>query len=334
MINQSTVSQRGSAYHFDAVVIGSGVAGLCYIIEMAKLKPAAKIALVSKGTLSQSNTQYAQGGIAAANAPSDMKDHITDTLSAGDGLCNQDAVSAILGKGPDAIQYLIDHGVSFDRDANNDLACGKEAGHSDRRIFHVGDKTGAAIVAALLQELDSLKNVTVFENHTAVNLITQIEPHQPGVFPEVVGVYVLAESTGLIHTFHANVIVLATGGAGKVYRYTTNPSVATGDGVAMAYRAGARVGGLEFYQFHPTLLYHPKNNSFLLSEALRGEGAYLRSPETGERFMQRYAPEQMELATRDVVARAIFCEMENSGYEYVHLDITHKSKEFLQSVSP
>ncbi len=331
---QHIISQRGECFTFDAVVIGCGIAGLCYLLEMVKLKPHAKFALITKDKLHQSNTQYAQGGIAAANAPSDIKDHIKDTLSAGDGLCNLDAVSAILEKGPDAIQYLLKHGVLFDRNAENHLLCGKEAGHSDRRIFHVGDKTGAAIVEALLNELASKATVSVFEYHTAVNLITQIEPHKPGASHEAVGVYVLEESTGLIHTFLANVIVLATGGAGKVYRYTTNPNVATGDGVAMAYRAGARVGGLEFYQFHPTLLYHPNKNNFLLSEALRGEGAYLRLPETGERFMQRYAPDNMELATRDVVARAIFCEMESGGSEYVHLDITHKSKEFLQKRFP
>lgn len=331
---QNTISQRGECFTFDAVIVGGGIAGLCYLLEMIKLKPHAKFALITKGKLNQSNTQHAQGGIAAANAPSDINDHINDTLSAGDGLCKLDAVSAILEKGPDAIQYLLEHGVSFDRDADNHLLCGKEAGHSDRRIFHVGDKTGAAIVEALLKALTTKRNISVFEHHTAVNLITQIEPHQPGVSHEAVGVYVLEESVGLIHTFLANVIVLATGGAGKVYRYTTNPNVATGDGVAMAYRAGARVGGLEFYQFHPTLLYHPNNNSFLISEALRGEGAYLRLPETGERFMQRYSPDKMELATRDVVARAIFCEMENKGIEYVHLDITHKSKEFLQKRFP
>lgn len=331
---QNTMSQQGQCYTFDAVVIGSGVAGLCYLLEMVKLKPKASFALITKGKLNQSNTQYAQGGIAAANAPHDIHEHITDTLTAGDGLCNSNAVSAILEKGPEAIQYLLKHGVSFDRDANNHLMCGHEAGHSDRRIYHVGDQTGAAIVMALLNELRQKKNITIFEDHTAVNLITQIASHQPGIFPEVVGVYVLAASNALIHTFLANVIVLATGGAGKVYRYTTNPSVATGDGVAMAYRAGARIGGLEFYQFHPTLLYHPDHHNFLLSEALRGEGAYLRSPVTGDRFMQHYAPDKMELATRDVVARAIFCEMEKSGSEYVYLDITHKDKTFLQKRFP
>ncbi len=331
---QNTISQRGQCFTFDAVVIGGGVAGLCYLLEMVKLKPHKRFALITKSTLNQSNTQYAQGGIAAANAPSDIEHHIKDTLLAGDGLCNIDTVSAILKKGPDAIQYLLTQGVAFDRDVNNHLICGKEAGHSDRRIYHVGDQTGAAIARALLHELRQQQNISIFENHTAVNLITQIEPHQPGVFPETVGVYVLAESTGLIHTFLANVIVLATGGAGKVYRYTTNPSVATGDGVAMAYRAGARVGGLEFYQFHPTLLYHPNHHNLLISEVLRGEGAYLRSPTTGERFMQHYAPNTMELATRDVVARAIFCEMEKNGIEHVHLDITHKSKDYLQKRFP
>lgn len=330
----NTISQRGEVFEFDALIIGSGIAGLCYLLEISKLQPSAKFALITKGKLHHSNTQYAQGGIAAANAPNDMKNHIKDTLLAGDGLCHSQAVTAILQKGPEAIQYLLEQGVLFERDHQNHLLCGQEAGHSNRRIYHVGDKTGAAIIDVLLKALDTLPNVTIVENHTAINLITQTEPYQPGAIPEALGAYVLDEYKGLIHTFKAKVVVLATGGAGKVYRYTTNPSVATGDGVAMAYRAGARIGGMEFYQFHPTLLYHSNNNNFLLSEALRGEGAYLRSPENGERFMQRYAPEQMELATRDVVSRAIFCEMERTGSDYVYLDITHKNKAFLQKRFP
>jgi L-aspartate oxidase len=236
----------------------------------------------------------------------------------------------MLKEGPEAIQYLLKQGVAFYRDADNQLMCGKEAGHTDRRIYHVGDETGTAIATALINQLRSLPMISIFEHHTAINLITQVEPHQPGAFPEVVGVYVLAEMHHLIHTFLAKAVILATGGAGKVYRFTSNPSVATGDGVAMAYRAGARLGGLEFYQFHPTLLYHPKINNFLISEALRGEGAYLRLPESGERFMQRYSPHKMELATRDIIARAIFCEIEQSNYDFVYLDIRHKEKAFLQ----
>jgi L-aspartate oxidase len=182
--------------------------------------------------------------------------------------------------------------------------------------------------------LKQCPQVTVFEKHIAINLMTQNKPHQPGQFAEVVGVYALAETTGSIHTFLANAIVIATGGAGKVYRYTSNPSMATGDGVAMAYRAGARVNGLEFYQFHPTLFYHPEMNNFLISEALRGEGAYLRLPKTGERFMQRYAPDTMELTTRDLLARAIFCEIEQNNEGYVYLDVRHQDKAFLAQRFP
>ncbi len=330
---QNTISQRGQRYQFDVMVIGSGIAGLSYILELVTLHPEIRIVLLAKSQLSQSNSYYAQGGIAAA-VPDDVKQHISDTLAAGDGLCNLQAVTAILEQGSASIDYLTEHGVFFDRDENNKLLRGIEAGHAVKRIYRVGDQTGAAIINALLLQVKQLSQVTLFECHSAINLITQMEPHQPAQFPEVVGAYVLAEQQGLIHTFLANAVVLATGGAGKVYRYTSNPNVATGDGVAMAYRAGARVGGLEFYQFHPTLFYHSKINNFLISEALRGEGAYLRSPETGERFMQRYAPHKMELATRDVVARAIFSEIEQGHYDYVHLDIRHLDKAFLQRRFP
>lgn len=330
----NTVSQRGLRYQFDVIVIGSGVAGLCYILELLKIRPTTRIALLTKTHLNESNTAYAQGGVAAAHSQNDIHKHIADTLAAGDGLCDPDAVTTILKQGPDSIEYLLQQGVHFDHDGDNNLLCGREAGHTERRIYHVGDQTGAAISQALIEQLKKHSGVAIFEHHTAINLITQIQPHTPGSFPEVVGVYALGEQAGLIHTFLANAVILATGGAGKVYRYTTNPSVATGDGVAMAYRAGARVGNLEFYQFHPTLLYHRQNNNFLISEALRGEGAYLLLPETGERFMQRYAPQAMELATRDVVARAIFTEIEKGNHDFVYLDIRHKDKEFLQQRFP
>lgn len=331
---QNTISQRGHRYQFDAIVIGSGIAGLCYLLELVKLRPQIKIALLSKGKLADSNSYYAQGGIAAACLAEDVPQHIADTLKAGDGLCHSQAVADIITKGSESIDYLLNQGVSFERDADNNLVCGQEAGHSTRRIYHAGDQTGSAIMAALITKIKQCPNIQVFEEHTAINLITQIEAHQPGSFPEVVGAYVLSEPDGVIHTFFANAVILATGGAGKVYRYTSNPSVATGDGVAMAYRAGARIKGMEFYQFHPTLLYHPKMNNFLISEALRGEGAYLRLPESGERFMQRYSPDNMELATRDVVARAIFSEIERSHHDFVYLDIRHKGKEFLQHRFP
>jgi L-aspartate oxidase len=328
------ISQCGQSYQFDALVIGSGIAGLCYILELVQKNPQIKVALITKGKLIQSNSYYAQGGIAAAECENNVKEHIADTLKAGDELCHEEAVEAILSRGFESIEYLLKQEVHFDRDDKNNLAFAREAGHSKPRIYHVGDKTGAAIIDALLLQLKKHPSVTIFENHIAVNLITSVLPHQPGAFPEVIGAYVLADAILKIHTILANVTVLATGGAGKVFRYTTNPEFATGDGVAMAYRAGARVGGLEFYQFHPTLLYHSKINNFLISEALRGEGAYLRSPENGERFMRHYAPDKMELATRDVVARAIFSEIEKSHYDFVYLDIRHKEKKFLQHRFP
>lgn len=330
----TTISQQGQRFEYDAIIIGSGIAGLSHALELLSLRPNIKLALITKAKLADSNTYYAQGGIAAAYVPQDIPQHVADTLKAGAGACDEQAVHAILEKGCESIDYLLQHGTPFDRDEHNALARGHEAGHSERRIYHVGDHTGAAIVDALITQLKNNNRIHIFEEHTAVNLITQIEPHQPGCFAEVTGVYVLSEGSGLIHTFVAKVITLATGGAGKVYRYTSNPNVATGDGLAMAYRAGARIEGLEFYQFHPTLLYHTKINNFLISEALRGEGAYLRLPVTGERFMQRYSPDTMELTTRDVVARAIFSEIEQGDYDYVHLDIRHKSKEFLQRRFP
>jgi L-aspartate oxidase len=330
---QNVISQRGQRFQFDVIVIGSGVAGLSYLLELLKYRPQTSIALLVKNTLNESNSHYAQGGIAAAR-PQDLEQHIADTLAAGDGLCHQEAVRAILSQGHASIQYLLDQGVVFDRDRENELICGIEAGHSTQRIYRAGDQTGAAVIDALLRRLQECPQITVFEYHTTINLITQTQPHQPGHFPEVIGAYVLSEQTGVIHTFLADAVVMATGGAGKVYRYTTNPNVATGDGVAMAYRAGARVGGMEFYQFHPTLLYHKKINNFLISEALRGEGAYLRCPATGERFMQRYAPAVMELATRDVVARAAFSEIEQSNDDYIYLDIRHKDADFLQRRFP
>lgn len=325
------ISQQGTRFDFDVLVFGSGIAGLSYILELSAAQPTKKIALITKSTLKESNSYYAQGGIAAAYHPEDsVAAHVADTLAAGDALCNLDAVEAIIAQGAESIDYLRAQGVSFDQDADQQLMCGQEGGHSTRRIYHCGDRTGAEIVNALIKKLRTLKNVTAFEYHTAVNLITQNNTDQT----EVIGAYVFDEQSGLIHSFFAHAVVLATGGSGRVYRYTSNPDVATGDGLAMAYRAGALVNGLEFYQFHPTLLYHPTVNNFLISEALRGEGAYLRLPGSLERFMQRYAPEAMELATRDIVARAIFSEIENSDEEFVYLDIRHQKKSYLKKRFP
>lgn len=326
------VSQQGQRYYFDALIIGSGIAALTYALRLSYEKPMIKIALLSKTDLSESNSNYAQGGIAIAEI--NKQSHHQDTIDAGAGLCIDETVEAIINGGQQALDYLIGEGVDFAKQADGKYDLAQEGGHSERRIFHQSDQTGRAITQCLLNKVIAANNITCLANHTAVNLITDNHLPQPGVFPEVLGAYVLDESLGLIHTMLAKVTVLATGGAGKVYRYTTNSAVATGDGIAMAYRAGARVSNMEFYQFHPTLFYHPKLNNLLLTEALRGEGAYLRSPVTGQRFMEKYAPRQMELATRDVVARAIFTEIESSGAAYVNLDLRHLEASFLQQRFP
>lgn len=333
MLLPSKISQQGTRHFYDVVVMGSGIAGLSYILQLLRINPTLKIALITKKNLQDSCTYYAQGGVATAHHTDSIALHIADTLAAGDGLCHEATVEAIIKHGATSIQELIEYGVEFDRQGQDyDLV--KEGGHSERRIFHVGDHTGAAIAKVLINAVSKKNQVDFFENHIVVNLITQNECHGPQSFPEVIGAYVLDEKLGKIATFLTQVVILATGGAGKVYRYTTNPDVATGDGVAMAYRAGARTGGMEFYQFHPTLLYHPTLNNFLITEALRGEGAYLLRANTLDRFMQDYAPVQLELATRDIVARAIFTEIERSDKNFVYLDIRHKKPEFLQQRFP
>ena len=320
------ISQKGKRFNFDVLVIGSGAAGLSYILELVKLKPKCKIALFSKIKLDHCNSNLAQGGIAAVAEKTDtISNHVHDTLSASDGAANPSIVKEILSYGPEAITELISHHVRFDK---NDLA--KEGGHSARRIYHAGDATGHEIIRALIREVKKLSQVTIFEHHTAVNLITN-KRTRPA---EVLGAYMLDEKQNKVHTFFARATILATGGAGKIFRYTSNLEVATGDGVAMAHRAGARVTNLEFYQFHPTLLYNHENQSFLITEALRGEGAYLRNPDTLERFMKRYAPKKMELATRDIVSRAIFNEIEKSKKRFVYLDIRHENRAYLKKRFP
>ncbi|CAN5397210.1 L-aspartate oxidase [soil metagenome] len=350
-----THSQCGNRFEFDVLVIGSGIAGLNFTLELSKHAPNTKIALITKNTLTESSSHYAQGGIAAAAPNADaIQKHIVDTLAAGDGLCDIGAVQQIIQQSFVAIQQLQNYGVQFDLNAAAEPDLAQEGGHSQRRIFHCGDQTGAALIDTLSTAVKQLPNVSLFEYHTAINLISSqhdvaiseelnIQPannDRPRIVLDssnenaVLGAYILNEQQGLIHTFLAKIVILATGGVGKVYRYTSNPEVATGDGIALAYRAGARVYNMEFYQFHPTVLYHHSINNFLISEAVRGEGAYLRLVDTGERFMQRYAPIQMELATRDVVARAIFTEIEHNAHNCVHLDITHKPRAFLAKRFP
>lgn len=324
----NNLAQRGQRHHVDALVIGSGLAGLLYILELHEKAPDANIILVSKKNLNESNSWYAQGGISSVTLESDsFNQHIKDTIDAGDGLCVLDAVKNLLKAAPNAIEKLKHYGVKFDE------SLAKEGGHSERRIHHIGDYTGKAIIQALIHSLQKQKQIIVLENHTAVNLIVPGKKHIPGTQHEVIGAYLLNNLNGKIDTYIAKTVVLGTGGAGKIYRYTSNPETATGDGIAMAYRAGARIGNMEFYQFHPTVLHHHKINNFLITEALRGEGAYLLHPETLERFMQKY-DKKAELATRDIVSRAIFTEIELSNKNFVYLDIRHQSREFLQQHFP
>ncbi|WP_454781224.1 L-aspartate oxidase [Legionella sp. WA2022007384] len=331
----NTLSQQGQTFEFDVLVMGTGLAGLQYCLQLISLQPRLKIALISKAESIECNSRYAQGGIAAVfSAEDSLESHISDTLDAGDGLCYLPAVEFIIRQGPDMIKQLGQYNVHFKQDNKGNFHLAKEGGHSHRRIFNCGDQTGLSITQTMNQLAKQMPQIHFFEHHVAVNLITYYHPHRTDIQGEILGAYILDCAANRIHTFLANCVVLATGGAGKTYRYTTNPMVATGDGVAMAYRAGARVGNMEFYQFHPTLLHHHSLNNFLISEAVRGEGALLKNAETGERFMKHYAPEQMELATRDVVARAIFSEIERSQMGFVYLDITHQSKEFLKKRFP
>lgn len=332
---QDALSQQGSSFEFDVLVIGTGLAGLHYCHQLLSLNPKLQIALFSKTDPLESNSRYAQGGIAAALTREDsIASHIHDTLQSGDGLCYPPAVEAIISQGPRAIRELQQYPLTFRKQANHDYALAQEGGHSHRRIVNCGDQTGFTVMQALHSTTCQHPNIHLFEHHIAINLITQYHPHQVHTQGEVLGAYILDSQCNKIHTFLARCVVLATGGSGKTYRYTTNPMVATGDGLAMAYRAGARVGNMEFYQFHPTLLYHHSLNNFLISEAVRGEGALLKNADTGARFMTSYAPDALELATRDVVSRAIFNEIEHSDSRYVYLDITHHPKSFLKKRFP
>ncbi|MCH9757320.1 MAG: L-aspartate oxidase [Gammaproteobacteria bacterium] len=331
----SDLSQQGQTIEVDVLVIGGGLAGLQYCLDILKHAPKTKLALISKTAFGECNSRYAQGGIATALSPEDsITSHIQDTLKAGDGLCYRTHVESIIQKSPEAIKQLEQHTVRFDQTETNQYALGHEGGHSHRRILHAGDQTGFAMIDALLTQIREHPNIQCLEHHTAVNLITQYYPHRTNHQGEVLGAYILDSNTHQIHTYLARCVVLATGGAGKTYRYTSNSMVATGDGVAMAYRAGARIGNMEFYQFHPTLLYHPDVSSFLISEAVRGEGGVLRNADTHAPFMINYAPEQQDLATRDIVSRAIFNEIEQGENPFVYLDITHQPKAFLQKRFP
>ncbi len=319
--NDKNVTQNA-----DFLVIGSGVAGLTFALEASRK---GLVHVVTKRRAEDSNTLWAQGGIAAVMDPADSAaSHIDDTLVAGAGLCHQVVVEICAKEGPARIRELIERGARFD-EKEGVLSLTREGGHSARRIVHAADATGREVERALLAKARENDNIVFFEHHTAIDLITLSRFGGPDV---CAGVYVLDEVTGKVETFLSRATVLASGGAGKVYLYTTNPDVATGDGVAMAYRAGAEIGNMEFYQFHPTCLYHPKAKSFLISEALRGEGAILRLSD-GSAFMEKHDPRK-DLAPRDIVARAIDFEMKRTGSDHVLLDITHRSPDFLNEHFP
>lgn len=315
---------------FDFLVLGSGIAGLCFALKVA---PRGRVAIVTKKDRAESNTNYAQGGIATVTSKEDSFElHVRDTLEAGAGLCRENVVRTIVEEGPARIQELIGLGMKFSEreDPRNhgrhELDLGREGGHSKRRILHAKDVTGREIERALLHAISEQPNIQIFENHFGIDLITSQKLGYVGT-NRCLGAYVLDKATGGVETFASPVTLLATGGCGKVYLYTTNPDIATGDGVAMAYRAGAAVANMEFIQFHPTCLYHPKAKSFLISEAVRGEGGVLKSIE-GAEFMDTAHPLK-SLAPRDIVARAIDSEMKKSGADHVLLDITHQPARFI-----
>jgi L-aspartate oxidase len=307
----------------DFLVLGGGIAGLSFALEAADH---GSVLVLTKRHRSEGSTQYAQGGVASVLGPDDEFDlHVQDTLVAGAGLCKREAVEVTVREGPERIRWLVSLGVEFDREGPERLHLTREGGHSRRRVAHAKDTTGREVERALL-EACAAKGIRILEDQVAVDLVTSGKIGIGGP-NRVLGAYVLDRASGEIVAVSARTTVLATGGAGKVYLYTSNPDVATGDGVAMAYRAGAAVANMEFFQFHPTCLYHPQAKSFLVSEALRGEGGILRNA-VGEAFMVRYDPRK-ELAPRDIVARSIDAEMKRRGDDCAFLDMTHLPKSFL-----
>ena len=320
------------AYNFDVLVIGSGGAGLSLAL---RLPPHLRVAVLSKSRLDEGCTLYAQGGISAVTHPKDsFEAHIKDTLIAGAGLNRPEAVRFAIERAPEAIRWLIDLGVPFTRHTNThghqDYHLTREGGHSTRRVLHAADATGRAIENTLITKAREWPNITLFEHHIAVDLITGAKLGRQE--NRCLGAYILNRELNQVEVYAARCVVLATGGASKVYLYTSNPDTSTGDGIAMAWRAGCRVANLEFNQFHPTCLYHPKAKSFLVTEAVRGEGGRLLLPDMTP-FMHRF-DERGDLAPRDIVARAIDHEMKRLGLEYVLLDISHKPAPFIREHFP
>ncbi|WP_456426078.1 L-aspartate oxidase [Rhodocaloribacter sp.] len=318
---------------FDFLVLGSGVAGLSYALRVAEH---GTVAIVTKKESAESNTNYAQGGIAVVMDDEDSyQSHIEDTLTAGAGLCDRETVEVVVREGPKRIRELMDFGARFTRE-NGTLHLGREGGHSAHRIVHAADATGREVERALLAKVRAHPNIRVFEYHFALELITEhhLGQHVSRLRPDMhcFGAYVLDEKADCVKTFLARTTLLATGGSGQVYLHTTNPAIATGDGTAMAYRAKARIANMEFVQFHPTTLYHPEAESFLISEAVRGEGGLLIN-RAGERFMPKYDP-RAELAPRDIVARAIDDQLKQTGDPHVWLDVSHRPADRIREHFP
>ncbi len=325
----------------DFLIIGSGIAGLSFALKVA---PYGTVCLVTKKAAMESNTNLAQGGIASVFDRLDSFDlHIADTLASGDGLCNPDVVEMVVKNGPDRIRELVELGVRFNQEPEKGgsgapiFDLGREGGHSRNRILHAMDMTGAEVERVLVEMVRQNDRITLFEDHIAIDLIIASNRMKRGQVittheEQCCGAYVYDRTAGVVKTFAARVTLLATGGAGKVYLYTSNPDIATGDGIAMGFRAGATVANLEFVQFHPTCLYHPEAKNFLISEAVRGEGGVLVDA-SGRPFMERYDPLK-DLACRDVVARAIDTELKRSGEESVFLDISHRDAAFVRSRFP
>ena len=314
---------------YDFVVVGTGVSGLTFALEASKH---GSVAVITKRASENSNTAWAQGGICCvADDEDSFESHIADTVDAGAGLCDHDVVKAIVESAPSAIEKMVNIGVQFDKNSSGKYELGKEGGHSQRRVLHSKDTTGKEISEKLICSAKESENIEIFEHHFAIDVITTEKLGTSGT-NEVAGIYVLNESTGEILTFRSDKVVLCTGGCGRVYLYTTNPNIATGDGLAMAYRAGAEISNMEFIQFHPTCLYHHELKNFLISEAVRGEGGKLIGKD-GNEFMHKYDP-RGSLAPRDIVARAIDHEIKKTGQPCVYVDIRHKSREYIEERFP
>jgi L-aspartate oxidase len=330
-LNNSYVTSAQDYY--DVLIVGSGGAGLSLALHLAD---SFKVAVLAKFALTECSTYYAQGGISAVydEKHDSIESHIEDTLIAGSGLCDPEIVRLTVSQGRKSIEWLRDQGVNFTQEQSSSgklrLHLNREGGHSHRRIVHTDDATGKAVSLSLIERAHAHTNITLLEYHNVVELITakNLSEKPPGIR----GAYVLNSLTGKISSIASKIMVLATGGANKVYLYSTNPHTSSGDGIALAWRAGCRISNMEFMQFHPTCLYHPSAHSFLISEAVRGEGAHLLLP-NGKRFMQHY-DSRMELAPRDIVARAIDSEIKKHGIDCVYLDISHQSRDFIQKHFP